>query len=121
SDELYYARSVDGGFTITDQFREALAGIPLQHRDTAETTLCDHFLFRTVPGTGTYCRQVHRVAHGEVIEWQFPDGRVRRSAVTLQVCDGHAGIAEGAARVGGALGEAVHATGAEHMVNLLSG
>lgn len=121
SDELYYARSADGGFTVTDQFREALAGIPLQHRDTGEAALCNHFLFRTVPGAGTYCRQVHRVAHGEVIEWQFPDGRIRRSAVTVQVRDDHAGIAEGAARVDEALGEAVRATGADRMVNLLSG
>lgn len=78
STELYWVRSGDHGIVLTDNFRRALALVPAGERRMTGDHLASHLLFRTVPGDRTYLDSVHRLGHGEQIEWTRDSGTITR-------------------------------------------
>lgn len=65
--ELYYTVRSGGEVVVSDYFRNLLCALPQAERIVSDNIVVDHFLFRTVPGTQTYCQNVSRTGHGEQV------------------------------------------------------
>ena len=63
--EVFYALRRNSDVLISDNFRSILSRLPVSERQTSETALVDHFLFRRVGGTESYCQGIARPGHGE--------------------------------------------------------
>jgi asparagine synthase (glutamine-hydrolysing) len=55
---------------ISDQFRDALALVPMAKRMLDPKAIADHLLFAAVPGTHTYVTAIGRLGYGESYRWQ---------------------------------------------------
>jgi asparagine synthase (glutamine-hydrolysing) len=76
--EVFFLQRPDGKLWISDHFRSLLAQVPVGERSISEDAVLDHFLYRTVSGTLTYCSQVQRSAQGERTTIDCRNGSVRR-------------------------------------------
>ena len=74
--DVFYRITPDGRVAVSDHFRNILSGVPPAERGPDDHVLCDHFLFRTVPGENTFCRSVKRIARGGTIHIDFAGCRI---------------------------------------------
>ena len=66
--DWFVATSSDGQVTVSDDFRSALASLPVADRTPSEDGIIQHYLYRTVFGTGTYISRIRRLGAGEHLE-----------------------------------------------------
>jgi hypothetical protein len=122
SDEIYYSLRPDGRLLVSDSFRAMLAEIPVAERSVPEASIADHLLFRTTPGTQTYLEGVHRLGHGDRLEWDSRSGElnIRRGGrlAALPALDAEAALRQLDGALEAALGEVERDGG---WCNLLSG
>ena len=72
--DVFYAARPSGDLLVSNQFRNLLAQLPPSERYPSEHAVVDHFLFRTVPGTSSYCRHIKRVGQGEKLVIDLASG-----------------------------------------------
>ena len=74
--EVFYAHRPNDDFIVSDHFRDILAQLPIEERTPADSSVIDHFLFKVVPGTNSYSRNVQRLGSGERLLIDIASGRV---------------------------------------------
>jgi asparagine synthetase B (glutamine-hydrolysing) len=122
SDELFYLVRRNGDFILTDNFRAALARLPLEERSVSDISIADHLLFRTTPGTNTYVSAVRRLGHGEELRYDRAGGISRESVAKLSAQSAATDLTEQLERIDDALNSVLtRLTGTPDLVNLLSG
>lgn len=73
--EVYYSIR-NGDILLADHFKNILTLLPPTERGPSEEAILDHFMFRHVRGHSTYCRNVWRPGHGEMVQIDLPLGKV---------------------------------------------
>ena len=63
--DWFIATRSGGSVIVSDDFRSALASLPVEERTPNEDSVIQHYLFRTVFGTDTYVQRVQRLGSGE--------------------------------------------------------
>ena len=76
--EVFYALRRNSDVLISDNFRSILSRLPVSERQTSETALVDHFLFRRVGGTESYSQGIARPGHGERLTLDLAAGVANR-------------------------------------------
>ncbi len=65
--EVFYAIGDDGGITICDTMRNAIACTPIERRSVPREAMLDHLIFRRIPMGGSLVKGWCRIAPGEKI------------------------------------------------------
>jgi asparagine synthase (glutamine-hydrolysing) len=76
--DVFYRAGPGRQVVVADHFRNILSEVPVAERAPADEVLCDHFLFRTVPGENTLCRSVKRLGRGETLLIDLRSGSLRK-------------------------------------------
>ena len=79
--DWFIARRSDGRIIVSDDFRSTLAALPVSERTVGEDAIIQHYLFRTVFGTGTYIERILRVGLGEHVTIGIGTGDQRAEIV----------------------------------------
>jgi asparagine synthase (glutamine-hydrolysing) len=122
SNEIYFVVGKAGSdLLVTDHFLTALRRCPADGRTPDDGAVLDHFLFRTVPGEGTYARDVIRLGHGRTVRWV--PGSPRLEVVRQQRLDpsGTLPLAETLRSLEESLADVVGQAARAGATNLLSG
>jgi asparagine synthetase B (glutamine-hydrolysing) len=72
--DWFFAGRGDGRTIVSDDFRSALAGLPVSERHPGENAVVQHYLYRTVYGTDTYVERIHRVGAGDQVTIDIANG-----------------------------------------------
>ncbi len=76
--ELYHCRPDDDTLVVTDQFRNALARLPVEERTVPDRTVTDHLLFRVPIEPDSYVAQVGALGRGAWLRWDGGEPTTRR-------------------------------------------
>lgn len=68
---LYYHRTPDGEFVVSDHLRTALSTLPVDARTVSDAALADHFLFRGPVGADAIVDGVSGLGQGEWLRWDL--------------------------------------------------
>lgn len=66
--EIFYAAHEDGGWTLSDHFKNALAAVPVSARSMSDDAVLDHYLSGAVFDRLTYSRGIQRLANGDRLD-----------------------------------------------------
>ena len=72
--EIFYAATPDGGWYLTDHFRNAVAMIPASERQMSDEALLQHYIGAAVYDRVTYSRGVARLANGDRLDLDLATG-----------------------------------------------
>lgn len=119
---VYFHRTDDGTLVLTDQYRNAVAQVPVDDRTVAETAVTDHLLFRTPVAPATYLAEIRAVEHGTWVHWDLSSGERERSRVGTLSGDADP-PADRAAALDDVLGTVLErgAAGSDDVATMLSG
>jgi len=74
--QVFWAKRADDQLLVADHFRNIVSRLPTTEREPGEAAVVEHFLYRQVLGRLTYCRNVHRIGHGEQLRIDVGSGAV---------------------------------------------
>jgi asparagine synthase (glutamine-hydrolysing) len=117
SDDLYW-RLCDGTIFVADNFHDAAASLPADHREIDSAAIVDHFLFRRVPGENTYLKGLNRLGAGSSIQWTARAPEVSIRAPSAPNVDLSMDFLEDIEEF---LAAEISAAGTAPLVNMLSG
>jgi asparagine synthetase B (glutamine-hydrolysing) len=72
--DWFIANRSDGRTIVSDDFRSALAALPVADRVPGDDAVVQHYLFRTVYGTSTYVERIRRLGAGEHVMIDIASG-----------------------------------------------
>ncbi len=75
--EVFYAQLPDGGWCLTDHFRNAVTRIPSSERSPSDAALLAHYVSADVYDRLTYARGVDRLANGDRLDIDVLSGSVK--------------------------------------------
>ena len=86
--EVFYARLPDGGFRVSDHFRNVVAVLPPAQRTMSDQALLEHYVGAATATRTTYSRGVDRLGHGDRVDIDLTSG-----TVSVRVFSRHRSIA----------------------------
>ena len=66
--EVFYTRTADGGWYLTDHLHNAMAAIPPSRRKMSDAGLLQHYVGASVYGRDTYANGIDRISYGDRVD-----------------------------------------------------
>ena len=103
TNEVFYVSGPDGGWIITDHFRNAISSLPVAERAMSDAALLEHYVSAAVFDRLTYSRGVDRLRNGDRCDIDMVSGVVaidvfsrHQSTATDEPMDRHLARLDGA-------------------------